>query len=75
MTVGLKKDREIAHLFFLIAAAAGYLLLQIPLSSYIVDDAFIHLTFARNLSQGQGFSLDAAFSGLGIGHPPLPHRR
>jgi len=57
---------------YLLAIAAGifvFLLLQIPLSDYLIDDAYIHLTFARNLSEGHGFSFNSDEPTYGVSAP------
>jgi len=53
----------------LIAAIIVFLLLQIPIREYIVDDAYIHLTFARNLSAGDGFSFNPNVPTNGVTAP------
>jgi len=34
----------------------GFLALQLFLTDYLIDDSYIHLTFARNIAAGNGFS-------------------
>jgi hypothetical protein len=53
----------------MIIAVILLLVLQIPLSDYIVDDAFIHLTFARNIAEGHGFSFNPDVPTYGITAP------
>ncbi|MDP8239001.1 MAG: hypothetical protein P9X24_07915 [Candidatus Hatepunaea meridiana] len=50
--------KNLTTLIYIAVAAIAFLALQIPLSGYIVDDAFIHLTFARNVAQGHGFAFN-----------------
>ncbi len=50
-------------------AVAAFLALQIPLHSYIVDDAYIHLTFARNIASGEGFSFNPGIPTYGVTSP------
>jgi len=45
------------------------LALQLPLLDYVVDDAFIHLTFARNIAEGHGFSFNPDVPTYGITAP------
>jgi len=50
-------------------AALAFLALQVPLSDYLVDDTFIHLTFARNLSRGAGFAFNPGEPTYGVTAP------
>lgn len=53
----------------IIAGVAAFLFLQIPLSDYIVDDAFIHLTFAENLVENREFSFNTGEPTYGVTAP------
>jgi len=57
------------HLLIIIAGIFVFLLLQIPLSNYLIDDAYIHLTFARNISEGHGFSFNPDEPTYGVSAP------
>lgn len=53
----------------MIIAVVLLLIMQIPLSDYVVDDAFIHLTFARNIAGGHGFAFNPDVPTYGITAP------
>ena len=44
-------------------------MLQLPLHEYMVDDAYIHLTFAQNLVNGYGFSFNPNEPTFGVTAP------
>ena len=54
---------------WLAVAGLAFLALQLPLRNYIVDDAYIHLTFARNLAAGEGFSFNPGEPTYGVTAP------
>ncbi len=54
---------------WLIGAVLILLALQVVLKDYIVDDTFIHLTFARNLAEGHGFSFNPDIPTYGVTAP------
>ncbi len=51
-------EGQFSSKLFLIVALVIFGLFQLTLSDYIVDDTFIHLTFARNLTTGHGFAFN-----------------
>jgi hypothetical protein len=57
------------HLLIITAGVFVFLLLQIPLSRYLIDDAYIHLTFARNLAESHGFSFNPGEPTYGVSAP------
>ena len=50
-------------------AAVGFLALQYPLRNYFVDDAYIHLTFARSIAAGEGFCFNPGEPTYGVTAP------
>lgn len=68
LTIGgsLKPLREVR---WLLTALLIFLALQAPLARYVVDDTFIHLTFARNLARGHGFSFNPDHPTYGVSAP------
>jgi hypothetical protein len=46
-----------------------YFLNQFVLGDYIIDDTFIHLTYARNLATGHGFSFNPDYPTYGVSAP------
>jgi len=54
---------------WLVAALLVFFVMQLPLVGYVVDDTFIHLTFARNLATGHGFSFNPDQPTYGITAP------
>ena len=64
-----KKGILSSKLFWILVAVALFLLLQIPLTNYLVDDAYIHLTFARNIATGNGFSFNPREPTYGVTAP------
>jgi len=63
------QGKSIHACLWIAGAVLALLILQIPLKDYIVDDAFIHLTFARNLSEGHGFSFNPDVPTYGVSAP------
>ena len=59
----------LSHLKWVIPILMAYSFFQILLSDYIVDDAFIHLTFARNFASGNGFAFNPGEPTYGITAP------
>lgn len=47
----------------------AFIALQFPLSDYIVDDAYIHLTFAQNIANGDGFAFNPGQLTYGVTAP------
>lgn len=64
---GLVKS-QLPNLLYLLAILV-FLALQLPLADYIVDDAFIHLTFARNIAEGKGFAFNPGVPTYGVTAP------
>lgn len=60
-----KRDLRIAVLSALII----YGILQWVLAGYIIDDTFIHLTYARNIATGHGFSFTPDQPSNGVSAP------
>lgn len=70
MTKGLTFNRIIHNpAFWIILAFIVFIGLQWLLAGYIIDDAFIHLTIARNLSDGNGFSFNPNEPTYGVSAP------
>ena len=64
-----EQAKTIHTCLWIVGGVLALLTLQIPLKDYIVDDAFIHLTFARNLSEGHGFSFNPGVPTYGVTAP------
>jgi len=55
--------------WWLLIAIIAFLGLQLFLTDYLVDDAYIHLTFSRNIATGNGFSFNPGESEYGTSAP------
>lgn len=62
-------SRPAKDVFWLMLSGLAFLALQIPLASYVVDDTFIHLTFARNIAAGDGFAFNPGEPTYGVTAP------
>jgi hypothetical protein len=64
-----EKPRLNPNLLWMSVGIVAFLLLQIPLSGYLIDDTYIHLTFARNIAGGAGFSFNPGEPTYGVSAP------
>ncbi len=55
--------------FWIIIALTVFTGLQLQLAEYIIDDAYIHLTFAKNIAAGNGFSFNPDEPTYGVSAP------
>lgn len=55
--------------YYLVLAFLGYIIIQLFYRDYLIDDAFIHLTFARNIIDGKGFTFNGGEPTYGVTAP------